>query len=107
VHTVVPLGQRGIVTLRPIKVPVEVTGPIARGQELGTAEVLRAGKRIATVALVAADAIPEAGFAQRTKAWLTRPIGVVLAFAVLGGTVLLARRRTSSRRRPRREATPA
>jgi hypothetical protein len=60
------------------------------------------------VPLVAAEAIPAASLGQRTKAWFTRPLAVVLAFAVLGGTVLLARRRTTrSGRESRREATAA
>jgi hypothetical protein len=90
-------------------VPDRVEGPIRRGQVLGSAEVLRAGKRVATVPLVAAEAIPAAGLGQRTKAWFTRPLAVVIAFAVLGGTVLVARRRRTNRsgRRSRREATAA
>jgi D-alanyl-D-alanine carboxypeptidase (penicillin-binding protein 5/6) len=109
VRAVVPRGRREVVTVLPLKVPAEVEGPIRRGQRLGTAEVLRSGKRIAVVGLVAASAIPEAGPGQRMKAWFTRPLAVVLAFAVLGGTVLLARRRRSDRspRGSRREATPA
>jgi D-alanyl-D-alanine carboxypeptidase (penicillin-binding protein 5/6) len=108
VRTIVPRKRRDLVVVRPVRVPAEVEGPIHRGQVLGDAEVLRDGKRIATVPLVAADAIPAAGFAQRTKAWFTRPLAVVLAFAVLGGTVLMARRRTTrSGRRSRREATAA
>ena len=46
---------------------------------------------------------PAAGLAQRTKSWFTAPLGVLLAFAVLSGTVLLARRRRRPRG-PRREA---
>jgi D-alanyl-D-alanine carboxypeptidase (penicillin-binding protein 5/6) len=109
VRTIVPRKRRDLVSVRPMKVPAEVEGPIRRGQVLGSAEVLRAGKRIATVPLVAAEAIPAAGIGQRTKAWFTRPLAVVLAFAVLGGTVLLARRRRTIRsgRRSRREATAA
>jgi D-alanyl-D-alanine carboxypeptidase (penicillin-binding protein 5/6) len=107
VRTIVPKGQRGIVTLRPLEVPEEVEGPIERGKVLGRAEVLRAGKRIATVPLVAAEPIPAAGIGQRTKAWFTRPLAVVLGFAVLGGTVLLARRRTHRSRGSQREATAA
>jgi hypothetical protein len=107
VRTVVPKGERGIVTLRPLEVPEQVEGPIERGKALGRAEVLRAGKRIATVPLVAAEPIPAAGIGQRTKAWFTRPLAVVLGFAVLGGTVLLARRRTHRSRGSQREATAA
>jgi hypothetical protein len=97
------------VSVRPLRLPKEVEGPIRAGQQLGTAEVLRDGKRIATLPLVAADSIPGAGFGQRAKAWFARPLAVVFAFAALGGTVLLARRRRTLRsgRGSRREATAA
>jgi D-alanyl-D-alanine carboxypeptidase (penicillin-binding protein 5/6) len=109
VRTIVPRRRRDIVSLRPLKLPEEVEGPIARGQRLGTLEVLRAGKRIAMVPVVASEAIPEAGLGQRAKAWFSRPGAVVLAFAVLAGTVLLARRRRTdgAERGSRREATTA
>ena len=106
VRTIVPRGRRDLVKLQALDVPDEVTGPIERGQQLGSVLVLRDGKRIASVPLVAAEAIPAASFGQRTKAWFTRPLAVILAFAVLGGTVLLARRRTA-RSGSRREATAA
>jgi D-alanyl-D-alanine carboxypeptidase (penicillin-binding protein 5/6) len=110
-RTVVPRGDRHRVKVRAVRYPAEVQGPIAAGQELGTAEVLQDGRRIATVPLVAATDVPEAGLAQRTKSWFTRPLAVILAFAVLSGTVLLVRwrRRTggSGRRRAREEATTA
>jgi serine-type D-Ala-D-Ala carboxypeptidase (penicillin-binding protein 5/6) len=108
VRTIVPRGRRDLVVLQPLKLPTEVEGPVHRGQALGSFMVLREGKRIATVPLVAAESIPAASIGQRTKAWFTRPLAVVLAFAVLGGTVLLARRRTTrSGRESRREATAA
>jgi serine-type D-Ala-D-Ala carboxypeptidase (penicillin-binding protein 5/6) len=93
-----PNGQRARVTVEPTRWPSEVQGPIAAGTVLGAAEVLQDGRRIATVPLVAAQDVAEANLAQRTKSWFTKPLAVVLAFAVLGGTVLLAGRR----RRPRR-----
>jgi D-alanyl-D-alanine carboxypeptidase (penicillin-binding protein 5/6) len=92
-RTIVPRGERHRVTVRAVEYPTEVEGPIVAGQELGTAEVLQDRRRIATVPLVASAEVPAAGLAQRTKSWFTRPIGVVLAFAALSGTVLLARRR--------------
>jgi serine-type D-Ala-D-Ala carboxypeptidase (penicillin-binding protein 5/6) len=109
VHTVISRGKRGQVVLQPLKVPTQVEGPVARGQRLGSFLVVRAGKRIATVPLVAAEAVPAASFGQRTKAWFTRPLAVLLAFAVLGGTVLLARRRNtrSGGGESRKEATAA
>jgi D-alanyl-D-alanine carboxypeptidase (penicillin-binding protein 5/6) len=96
-RTVIPRGRRDLVTIEPGRPPAEVEGPIAEGEELARAVVLRDGRPIATVPLVASGPVPEAGLAQRTKSWFTKPAAVVLAFAVLGGTVLLARRR----RRPR------
>jgi serine-type D-Ala-D-Ala carboxypeptidase (penicillin-binding protein 5/6) len=107
VHTVVSRGRRNEIVLQPVKVPSQVTGPVQRGQRLGTFLVVRSGKRIATVPLVAAEAVPAAGFGQRTKAWFTRPLAVMLAFAVLGGTVLFARRRSTRPRRERREEATA
>jgi serine-type D-Ala-D-Ala carboxypeptidase (penicillin-binding protein 5/6) len=109
IRAIVPHGRRDILTVQVVQVPQQVAGPIRAGQQLGTALVLRGGKRIATLPLVAAETIPTAGFGQRTKAWLARPVPVMLVFALLGGTVLLARRRRNirSRRGPQREATPA
>jgi hypothetical protein len=73
--------------------------------------VLQDGRRIATVPLIAATDVSEAGLAQRTKSWFSRPLGVMLAFAVLSGTVLLARRRRRGggpdRRQAQEEATIA
>jgi hypothetical protein len=110
-RTVVARGRREDVTVRAIKYPTEVQGPIPYGTRLGVAEVLQNGRRIATVPLVGNAEVPDAGLAQRTKSWFTTPIGVVLAFAVLSATVLLARRRRGSRgsghRRAREEAPAA
>jgi D-alanyl-D-alanine carboxypeptidase (penicillin-binding protein 5/6) len=107
-RTVIPRGQRGLVTIRPRRFPSQVAGPIAYGQKLGDADVLQDGHKIATVPLVASGEVPPAGLAQRTKSWFTTPLGVILAFAVLGGTVLLARSwrrpRGPGRRRQREEA---
>jgi D-alanyl-D-alanine carboxypeptidase (penicillin-binding protein 5/6) len=110
-RTVVRRGERDSVTVVPTRYPAEVEGPIAYGQELGEADVLQDGRKIATVALVAATEVPEAGLAQRTKTVFSRPLAVVLAFAVLSGTVLVARRRRRPRgpgpRRAREEARTA
>jgi D-alanyl-D-alanine carboxypeptidase (penicillin-binding protein 5/6) len=110
-RTVVRRGDRDSVTVVPTSYPSEVQGPIAYGEELGEADVLQDGRKIATVALVAGTEVPKADLAQRTKSWFTRPLAVVLAFAVLSGTVLLARRRRRPRgpgpRRAREEARTA
>ena len=98
-RTVVPRGQRDARDHPAGQLAVARSeGPIAAGQELGRAEVLRDGRRIATRA---------AGGRRRGPRGRARAAHQVLvhharwpsccAFAVLGGTVLLARRR----RRPR------
>jgi D-alanyl-D-alanine carboxypeptidase (penicillin-binding protein 5/6) len=107
VRAIVPRGHRDEITLRPAKVPKEVGGPIRAGQVLGSADVLRGRTRIGSVPLVAAEAVPAASAAQRTRAWFTKPGAIVLAFAVLGGTVLVARRRSVRSRRRHREAPAA
>jgi D-alanyl-D-alanine carboxypeptidase (penicillin-binding protein 5/6) len=111
-RTVVPRGERDRVTIRALDFPDEVEGPIAYGQRLGRAEVLQDGERIAIVPLVASTALPAAGLAERTKSWFAQPLGIILAFAALTGTVLLARwsRRSGGprrRRQAREEATTA
>jgi serine-type D-Ala-D-Ala carboxypeptidase (penicillin-binding protein 5/6) len=110
-RTVVPDGERDRVTVKPTSWPTEVEGPIAAGTVLGEADVLYDERKIATVPLVAGWDVAKADLAQRTKSWFTRPLAVVLAFAVLGGTVLLARRRRRPRgprsRRAREEARTA
>lgn len=108
-RTVIPRYQRErLMSYRALDYPAEVEGPIGAGTELGTAEVLQGGRRIATVPLVAAHDVPEAGPAQQTKAWFSNPVGVVIGFAVLAATVLLARRARRPggppRRRVREEA---
>jgi serine-type D-Ala-D-Ala carboxypeptidase (penicillin-binding protein 5/6) len=110
VRRVVPRGRRDDVTTRVVDVPDDVAGPIAEGRRLGTAEVLQGGRSVARVPLVAAASVPEAGLAQRTKSWFTGPLAIVALFAVVGGTVLAARRlrrglRTG--RRPGEEARAA
>ena len=78
--------------------PDTVTGPVARGSEFGYREVFADGKRIAAVPIVAEHFVPAADVAQRTKDWFTRPLALILAVAVLGGTVLMARRCAAAHR---------
>jgi serine-type D-Ala-D-Ala carboxypeptidase (penicillin-binding protein 5/6) len=89
-------------TTRVLSIPSEIEGPVRRGQALGVIEVRAHGKRVATVPLVAANAVPKADFGQKTKEWFTHPIAIVLFAAVLAGSVLLARRGRQVHRRRRR-----
>jgi serine-type D-Ala-D-Ala carboxypeptidase (penicillin-binding protein 5/6) len=97
------------ITYNDVNVPDEVTGPIARGQKFGYREVFADGERIAAVPIVAQSFVPGADLPQRTKDWFTRPFSLLLAVAVLGGTVLVGRRlrRGPPRRRPPRSEPEA
>jgi hypothetical protein len=89
-----PRGKRPQTRL--VGVPAEVVGPLRKGQPVAKIEVLVDGRRVRTVPLVTGARVPEAGLAQQTKDWFTRPITLALAVAALAGSVLLAR----LRRRP-------
>jgi D-alanyl-D-alanine carboxypeptidase (penicillin-binding protein 5/6) len=89
-----PRGKRPRTRL--VGVPAEVVGPLRKGQPVAKIEVLVDGRRVRTVPLVTGARVPEAGLAQQTKDWFTRPVALALAVAVLAGSVLLAR----LRRRP-------
>jgi D-alanyl-D-alanine carboxypeptidase (penicillin-binding protein 5/6) len=97
------------VTVRDVGVPDTVSGPIKRGQRFGYREVLADGKLIAAVPIVSSAAVPAADLPQRTKDWFTRPLALLLAVAVLGGTVLIGRRlrRGPPRRRSARSEPEA
>jgi serine-type D-Ala-D-Ala carboxypeptidase (penicillin-binding protein 5/6) len=89
------------ITYDDVNVPDTVTGPVARGQKFGYREVFADGKRIAAVPIVAQSYVPGADLPQRTKDWFTRPFSLLLAVAVLGGTVLVGRRLRRGPPRPR------
>jgi serine-type D-Ala-D-Ala carboxypeptidase (penicillin-binding protein 5/6) len=91
------------ITVNDVNVPTTVTGPVARGQKFGYREVMADGERIAAVPIVAQAYVPGADLPQRTKDWFTRPFSLLLAVAVLGGTVLVGRR---LRRGPPRSRPP-
>jgi D-alanyl-D-alanine carboxypeptidase (penicillin-binding protein 5/6) len=88
-------------TRRIVDVPAEVDGPVRAGQRIAGIEVLRAAEVIASVPLVAKDAVPAATLAQRTKHRLTRPVTLAVVVAALAGSVLLAGMGIRQRRDPR------
>ena len=97
------------ITISDVGVPATVAGPIRRGQRFGYREVLADGKRIAAVPIVSSASVPAADLPERTKDWFTKPLALLLAAAVLGATVLVARRvrRGPPRRRARRSEPEA
>lgn len=96
------------ITVNDVDVPDRVRGPISSGQQFGYREVFADGKRIAAVPIVAKYFVPAADFPQRAKNAFTRLPTLILALALLGGTVLVARRlRRGPRRRPPRSEPEA
>jgi D-alanyl-D-alanine carboxypeptidase (penicillin-binding protein 5/6) len=85
-----------------LRVPTEVSGPIARGDKLGEVDVCKGKKKLATLPVVSAAEVPEAGLAVRTKDRFTSPWILLLVVLVgLGCTLGLSRlrRRGSGGRR--------
>jgi serine-type D-Ala-D-Ala carboxypeptidase (penicillin-binding protein 5/6) len=104
---IVRRGHRRDVKLA-VHAPDSVAGPIRRGERLGRIEVSQGGRHVATVPLVAANHVAAAGIAQQTKNLAATPLVLIgVAIAALGGTLLLARRASSRRRRPSGEARAA
>jgi len=107
VRRVVPRGRRREVTYRVLEQPDHLAGPIVAGQRFGTVQILQRGKVVGRVPLVAAASVPVADLEQKAKAWFTGPLPILLAFAVLAGTVLVARQLRRSLRDGRRAGDEA
>jgi D-alanyl-D-alanine carboxypeptidase (penicillin-binding protein 5/6) len=113
VRRVVRRGDRTQAQIAVRGVPADVAGPVARGQQLGTATVSLHGRRVAEVRLLAQAAVPEAGLAQRAKQRATEPWALILgtaalaASAMLVGTVLRRRQLRATGRARRARATEA
>jgi D-alanyl-D-alanine carboxypeptidase (penicillin-binding protein 5/6) len=99
---VVPKGHRDDVTTRVVGRPDDVTGPIVAGQSFGAVEILQGGRVVGRVPMVAATSLPGADFEQKAKTWFTSPLPLLLAFAVLAGTVLVGNQLRRSLRDGRR-----
>jgi serine-type D-Ala-D-Ala carboxypeptidase (penicillin-binding protein 5/6) len=95
--------RRGLPVPVRVEAPAEVDGPLRRGQQVGTATVRYRGRTVARVPLVAARAVPGAGFGRRLVDALTKPLTLVLLAAIVASAIPLAlmRRRTMQRRRGR------
>jgi D-alanyl-D-alanine carboxypeptidase (penicillin-binding protein 5/6) len=92
-------GER--LPVRVVGLPDHVTGPVAAGTRVATAEVLRRGKPVARVPLVTATTVAKATVGERVRGWLGKTLTIVLLSALVVCTVqlLLLRRRVARRRR--------
>jgi serine-type D-Ala-D-Ala carboxypeptidase (penicillin-binding protein 5/6) len=90
-----------------VDAPGEVHGPLAAGSRVGRADVLVDGRRVRTVALVTADAVPSAGILRKVVHWATRPL-TLIALAIVALFAVAHRRRriatANAARRRRRQA---
>jgi serine-type D-Ala-D-Ala carboxypeptidase (penicillin-binding protein 5/6) len=92
---------------RPTGVPASVAGPIHYGQRIGTLEVFRHGKRVASVPLTAGLEVPKVSAARKAQDALTTPWTLLVLGLVLLVVALVASRRrppSQDERPPRRPA---
>jgi D-alanyl-D-alanine carboxypeptidase (penicillin-binding protein 5/6) len=107
VRRVVPKGHRADVTRRVVGRPDDVTGPVVAGQSFGTVEILQGGRVVARIPMVAASSVPAADFEEKAKTWFTSPLPLLLAFAALAATVLVAKQLRKGLRDGRRAGDQA
>ena len=107
VMRVVAKGHRDDVTTRVVGRPDDVSGPIVAGQALGAVEIVQRGRVVGRIPMVAASSIPAADFEQKAKSWFTSPLPLLLAFALLAGTVLVGKQLRRSLRDGRRAGDQA
>ncbi|OJU80287.1 MAG: hypothetical protein BGO11_06850 [Solirubrobacterales bacterium 70-9] len=84
-----------------VDAPAEVSGPIRRGQRLGTATVSVAGLRAGTVPLVASRSIPAASSFDKARGWIGEHLvllevaacAILIAGMLLGWSIRRVRKR--------------
>jgi D-alanyl-D-alanine carboxypeptidase len=102
VRRIVPRGQRDDVERRVVGQPEDVAGPIVAGQGFGAIEILQNGRVVERAPLVAASSVPRADLEQKAKSWFTSPLPLLLAVALIAGTVLVGRQLRRTVRNGRR-----
>lgn len=100
--SVVLTVRRGERLATRVRAPSELTGPLPRGRRVGTAMVVARGRPVRRVALVTAEAVPEAGLIRRIGSRVSLPALGVSALVALAAIILVRRRRGG--RRPRASA---
>jgi D-alanyl-D-alanine carboxypeptidase len=84
-----------------VRAPAQVTGPLPAGARAGSVTVFRDGRRVRTVPLVTAAAVPEAGFLRRVWSAIWSPIAVLVVAGIVAALLVRRRRTDAARRRPR------
>src|SRR5207302_510703 len=64
--------------VRVIGAPGEVSGPLPAGARVGVVQLVRRGSVVARTSLVTARAVPKPTVTQRVRAWVGRPITLIL-----------------------------
>jgi D-alanyl-D-alanine carboxypeptidase (penicillin-binding protein 5/6) len=82
-----------------VRAPSELTGPLPRGRRVGTAMVLARGRPVRRVALVTAEAVPEAGLIRRIRSRVSSTALGVMALIAVTAAILVRRRRGARRAR--------
>jgi serine-type D-Ala-D-Ala carboxypeptidase (penicillin-binding protein 5/6) len=100
--------RRGQRLRRSIDAPGELDGPLEQGTRVGTVSVLLDGRRLRTVPLVTAEAVPRAGAVRKIVHYAWRPLILIALIAVAMLALDRRRRRLhaaeAARRRRRRAA---
>lgn len=82
-----------------VRAPDEVSGPIPAGARVGTVTVYREGRRVRSVPVVTAAAVPEAGLLRKAWSVIWSPIAVLAALGIVVWLILRRRRRILAARR--------
>ena len=96
VWRVVRRGDRPRLT---VDAPDELAGPLPAGRRVGSVTVVVRGRAVDRVALVTAAPVPAVGVAERFGRFILRPDRLVLALAVVAGTLAAVQLRRRERRR--------
>jgi D-alanyl-D-alanine carboxypeptidase (penicillin-binding protein 5/6) len=83
-----------------VKVPGEVSGPLAAGARVGSVTVYRDGRRVRSTAVVTAAAVPEAGLLRKIWNLIWSPIVLLIALGLGAWIVVRRRRAVAARHRP-------